>query len=50
MTLLQIYCSVCFERFFKIAEYFRKVMGKTWLPQSPCAPEHWLAERWRTHL
>jgi len=29
---------------------FGKVLGKSWLPQSPCAPGKFLAERWRTRL
>jgi len=28
ITLLQIYCSVCFKRIFKIAQHLAKLWGK----------------------
>jgi len=35
---------------FSNSSTFGKVMGTSWLPQAPCAPEQCLAERWRTRL
>jgi len=34
MTLLQIYCLVCFERIFKIAQYLAKLQEKKLTPIS----------------
>jgi len=33
MILLQIYCLVCFERIFKIAQYLAKLQKESWLPK-----------------
>jgi len=35
---IKIYCWVCFERIFKIAQLLSKLWG-SWLPQVPYAPE-----------
>jgi len=32
MTLLQIYCLVCFERIFKIAQHLAKLQERHLLP------------------
>jgi len=32
ITLLQIYCWLCFERICKIVQHLAKLLGKTWLP------------------
>jgi len=35
------YCWVCFKIFLNHSTF-----GKSWLPQAPCAPEHYPAARW----
>jgi len=48
ITLSQIYCWVCFERIFEIAQRLAKLWGN--LIASSALPGHCPAERWRTRL